>query len=61
MKLTYEDVLNDPRLLDRVLADARHERSLAVHRLIITPIKAFFTRRAARPQREIRYIRGRLA
>lgn len=62
MKLTYEAILNDPRLLERILVEARHERALAVHRLIIAPLKAFFTRRhAPPPQRETRYIRGRLA
>lgn len=34
MRLTYEAILNDPDLLARTLAEARHERSLAVHRLI---------------------------
>ncbi|MDQ5849630.1 MAG: hypothetical protein M3544_11790 [Pseudomonadota bacterium] len=61
MKLTYDAILNDPRLLDRVLAQARHERALTVHRLIIAPLKGFFSHHAARPQREIRYIRGRVA
>jgi hypothetical protein len=49
MKLTYQAILDDPRLLDRVLAAARRERALAVHRLIISPIKALFTHHAARP------------
>ena len=48
--------------LEAINARARRERAEAVYRLIILPIKAFFTRRhAARPQREIRYIRGRVA
>ena len=50
MKLTYQAILDDPRLIDATLAAARRERALAVHRLIIAPIKSFFTRRhAARP------------
>ena len=33
MKLTYEAFLNDPRLRERVLADARRQRAQAVHDL----------------------------
>jgi hypothetical protein len=43
MKLTYEAILNDPRLMDRVLAQARRERAKAAHELIILPIKRIFT------------------
>jgi hypothetical protein len=48
--------------LEQIHAKARRERAEAVYRLIIAPLHRFFTRRpAARTQREIRYIRGRLA
>ena len=50
MKLTYEAILNDPRLLDRLQAQARRERARAVHQLVVAPIKHFFAGRATRPQ-----------
>lgn len=49
MKLTYEAILNDPSLLDRVRVDAHRERAEAVHELIIVPIRQFFADHAARP------------
>ena len=55
MKLTYEAILNDHQLLSRVLQDARRERALAVHRLLIAPIKALFTPRP--PLRRTRMLR----
>ena len=49
MKLTYEVILNDATLIDRLHADARRERAEAVRRLIVEPIKTFFAAHAARP------------
>ena len=49
MKLTYEALLDDPRIVERILADARRERAKAVHDLVIEPIKRLFTVHAARP------------
>ena len=47
MKLTYEVILNDPSLMERVLAQARRERAKAVHELIVLPIKRLFADDAA--------------
>ena len=42
--LSYEDYLRDPeRVRALVLARAHRERAEAVHRLIVEPIKSFFT------------------
>jgi hypothetical protein len=49
MKLTYEALVNDPALVDRIIAEARRERAKAVHELIILPIKHLFSDHAARP------------
>jgi hypothetical protein len=49
MKLTYEAVLNDPSLLERVRVDAHRERAEAIHRLIVQPIKQMLAAHAARP------------
>jgi hypothetical protein len=49
MKLTYEAILDDPSLLDRIVTQARRERAKATHELIILPIKRLFTDHAARP------------
>jgi hypothetical protein len=49
MKLTYEAILKDPSLLERIEKQAHRERAEAVHQLIIEPIKAAFTADAARP------------
>ena len=55
MKLTYEAVLNDPSLLERVRGDAHRERAEAIHHLVITPLATLWansfktTRHAARP------------
>ncbi len=59
MKLTYQAILDDPRLIDAILVDARRDRALAVHRLIIAPLKAFFTRIALRSRRV--HVQGRFA
>ena len=49
MKLTYEAILNDPSLLERIEKQAHRERAQAVHQLIIEPIKAALADHAARP------------
>jgi len=49
MKLTYEAILDDPSLLERIEHQARRERAKAVRELIVAPIKEFVTERAARP------------
>jgi hypothetical protein len=48
MKLTYEALLNDPSLIDRLHAEAHHERAEAIHRLIVEPIKTVFAGHATR-------------
>jgi hypothetical protein len=49
MRITYDDILSDTTLIDRIRANARRERAEAVHRLIVEPIKTFFAAHAARP------------
>ena len=49
MKLTYEALLDDPKILERILADARRERARAMHDIVIEPIKRLFRVHAARP------------
>jgi|SoiMetStandDraft_2_1073263.scaffolds.fasta_scaffold951923_2 hypothetical protein len=49
MRYTYEDLLNDPSVLERIRSEARRERAKAVDRLIMKPIKDFFASHAARP------------
>jgi len=49
MKLTYEAILNDPSLLERIQRQAHRERAKAMHRLIVLPIKDLFVDHAARP------------
>jgi hypothetical protein len=44
MKLTYDRILDNPELLERVLATAKRERALAINRLVFAPIAAFFRR-----------------
>jgi hypothetical protein len=48
MKLTYEALLNDPQLLERIDAQARRARAEAVQELIVEPVKQWFTDHAAR-------------
>jgi hypothetical protein len=50
MKLTYEAILNDPSLLERVRTDAHRERAEYMHRLLVEPIKRLFADHAARPR-----------
>jgi hypothetical protein len=40
MKLTYEAILNDHSLLERVRTDAHRERAEAIHRLVLAPVAA---------------------
>ena len=49
MKLTYEAILNDPSLLERIEAQARRERAKAVHELIVLPITHLLADHAAGP------------
>ena len=49
MKLTYEAILNDPSLLERIQRQAHRERTEAMHRLIVLPIKDLFADHSARP------------
>ena len=49
MRYTYEDLLNDPSLYERIRSEAHRERAEAVNRLIVQPIKNFFASHAARP------------
>jgi hypothetical protein len=49
MKLTYEAILDDPKILERILADARRERASAMHEALVEPVKRLFTAHAARP------------
>jgi len=49
MRPTYEALLNDPNLLDRIQAEARRERAKAVRELILLPITRLLTPHAARP------------
>jgi hypothetical protein len=46
MKLTYADVLDNPELLGRLVAEAKRERTRAINRLVFAPIAAFFHRPA---------------
>jgi len=49
MKLTYEAILNDPALLERIQRQAHRERAETIRRLIVAPLKTFFAAHAARP------------
>ena len=42
MRLTYDRILADPELLERLLADARRERALAMNRMVFAPLAALF-------------------
>lgn len=44
MKLTYEALLNDPDLLERIEAQARRERAEAVNELLVKPVSARLAR-----------------
>lgn len=49
MRYTYEDLLSNPDVLDRIREEAHRERARAMHELVISPIKNFFASHAARP------------
>jgi hypothetical protein len=49
MRLTYEAILQDPRIVERIMLGARRERARAMHRMLIEPITRLFTAHAARP------------
>ena len=49
MKTTYQAILEDPKILERIMLDARRERSRAMHRMLIEPITRLFTAHAPRP------------
>ncbi len=49
MKLTYEAILDDPSLLERIERQARRERAQAVEEVVIEPIKRLFAGHAPRP------------
>jgi hypothetical protein len=49
MKLTYEAILQDPKIVERIMIDARRERARTMHRMLIEPITRLFTTHAARP------------
>ena len=46
MKLTYEALLNDPSLLERIDRQARRERAEAMRRFVVETIKRVFADRA---------------
>jgi hypothetical protein len=56
--LTYEAVTHHPELIDALMAQARRERALAFHRLVVLPIKQLFS---AGPALELRGVQGRPA
>ena len=49
MKLTYEAILNDPSLLERIERQAHRERARAVHELIVLPLAHLLADHAPRP------------
>jgi len=52
MRITYEDLLNDPSLFERLRAEAHRERAATVHRLIVAPIASLFVDHAAKREPE---------
>ena len=46
MKSTYRDLLDNPELMERIVAQARRERAQAVSRLMLAALGRIFTRRA---------------
>jgi hypothetical protein len=44
MKLTYEALLNDPSLLERIRTQAHRERAEAIHHLVVRPLSAWLAR-----------------
>jgi len=45
MTPTYRDLLDNPELMERIVAQARRERAQAVSRLILAAIGRIFARR----------------
>jgi hypothetical protein len=43
MKLTYEAILNDPSLLERVRVEAHRERARVIHSMVINPLATLVT------------------
>ena len=54
MRLTYEALLADPKLMDELLAAARRERARVMHRYLLAPIVRLFTRPPVRHTRMLR-------
>lgn len=48
MKLTYQAILDDPSLLERIEKQAHRERAEAIHDLIVEPITRLLADHAAR-------------
>ena len=48
MKVTYEAILKDPSILERIHEDARRERAAAMRRLVGEPVKRLFGSHPAR-------------
>jgi hypothetical protein len=46
--LTYEALNRNPELIEALIEQARRERAMAMHRLIVEPIKRLFARHATR-------------
>jgi hypothetical protein len=46
VKLSYEAILDDPTLLERIEAQARRERAEAAHELIVAPLSRLFASHA---------------
>jgi hypothetical protein len=40
--MTYEEVRNDPELLEALMRQARRERAEAVHRIVVAPVAKVF-------------------
>jgi len=47
--ITFESVTRNPELLQALMRQAHRERAEAVHRLIVEPIKSFFSPLRLRP------------
>ena len=45
MKSTYRDLLDNPELMERIVAQARRERAQAVSRLMLAALGRIFARR----------------
>lgn len=45
MKATYRDLLDNPELMERIVAQARRERAQAVSRLMLAALGRIFARR----------------